>query len=738
MSRYFIFICLMTYQIPLFAQGSAIERNRFDSLRKVFPSLHDTTRVDIYNEMAWAYWDRFHGYNDTTYHYALKANQESVKIGYQYGKALSLIQLAWFEARVKINMTTARAYIDEAIQIGETINSDKVLGRAYWILSKILIANSEKGDKVKWKEWIECMKKSLSYFQKAGDREGEMEVTTMGLCMEYINHGQYDEAFDYCDRCVKLAKFVTPNSSRWHNELVQWAFGKMGELYIHAGDYQTHIDYVKQADYYGLTHGNAWRMDIAISIAFCKLGVYDSALYYWHRWEKDRHLKSPPSQAWGDNILGEIYLNTKRYDEALKLFEASNEKLRKTPEGMPALGNSLLLTAKAHLEKKELDTALKYVEEGLSIAKEWSVPIWMIEGSELLSEIYRQMGKDDLAYLHLRNHTLQKDSLLNRQYLWRLNTYKKIAEEERNKAAIELLSKDNQIKDEQLKQENLLKKFLMAGLASLALISIFIFRTLRLKQKNERLKRERLENELKVQLLESQKHEAELRQQASELEMQALRAQMSPHFIFNCLSSINRFILKNESEAASDYLTRFSRLIRLVLINSKQSLISLEDELEMLWLYIEMERLRFQNSFEFNITFKNEIDASSIYIPPLLLQPFAENAIWHGLMNKDGDKLLEFSFATNESELICSITDNGVGRQKAQELKSKKDVTDKSMGLQITANRLAIFNKESNHSTSFQVEDLFDLEGNASGTKVTLKIRTKDIWKTPATLESVA
>jgi LytS/YehU family sensor histidine kinase len=331
-----------------------------------------------------------------------------------------------------------------------------------------------------------------------------------------------------------------------------------------------------------------------------------------------------------------------------------------------------------------------------------------------------------------------KDSIINRQFIWRLSNYKKEAEAKKKKAEIELLNKDNQIKDGQLKQEQLLKNVLIIGLAVLIVISVLIFRTLNLKQKNERLKRTRLENELRLQKLESEKQEAELRQQASELEMQALRAQMSPHFIFNCLSSINRFILKNESEVASDYLTRFSRLIRLVLINSKQSLISLEDELEMIWLYIEMERLRFQNSFDFNITFKNEINASSIYIPPLLLQPFAENAIWHGLMNKEGDKTLDFSFATNESQLICIITDNGVGRQKAQEFQSLKNVKEKSMGLMITVNRLAIFNKESDHNTSFQVEDLYDEKGNAVGTKVTLKIKTKDIWESPATLESVA
>jgi LytS/YehU family sensor histidine kinase len=200
---------------------------------------------------------------------------------------------------------------------------------------------------------------------------------------------------------------------------------------------------------------------------------------------------------------------------------------------------------------------------------------------------------------------------------------------------------------------------------------------------------------------------------------------MNPHFIFNCLSSINHFILKNESEAASDYLTKFSRLIRTVLNNSKEKLINLEDELEMLRLYLDLERLRFKNSFDYNISFYNHFDISSIFIPPLLLQPFAENAIWHGLMNKEARGNLEIAFELEKNMLNCYITDNGVGRKKAESLKSKSAEKQKSMGIQITTDRLALFNKETEQAI-FSIEDLVDAEGQAAGTRVTLKIRYKE------------
>jgi len=208
--------------------------------------------------------------------------------------------------------------------------------------------------------------------------------------------------------------------------------------------------------------------------------------------------------------------------------------------------------------------------------------------------------------------------------------------------------------------------------------------------------------------------------------MQALRAQMNPHFIFNCLSSINRFILKNETKIASNYLTRFSRLIRMVLINSQKPLVALADELQMLGLYLEMERLRFKNSFDYGITFLNAIDGDNFFIPPLLLQPFCENAIWHGLMPKEGHGRLDIVLSMQDNILNCTITDNGVGREKAEELNSKTAEKEKSMGLKITTERLALLNREKGLQTYYETEDLKDENGNAAGTKVIVKISFKE------------
>jgi sensor histidine kinase YesM len=259
------------------------------------------------------------------------------------------------------------------------------------------------------------------------------------------------------------------------------------------------------------------------------------------------------------------------------------------------------------------------------------------------------------------------------------------------------------------------------------LAGLYVFRNVNRKRKNERLVQEQTEQQWKLKELESENRQVELQKQSAELEMQALRAQMNPHFIFNSLSSINHFILKNESKIASNYLTRFSRLIRMVLMNSQRKLIPLEDELEMLRLYLDMERLRFKDAFDYSITTTNAVESGPIFIPPLLLQPFCENAVWHGLMNKEGQGHLNISISEENKMLSCIIIDDGVGREMAAAFKSKSVKKDKSLGLQITAKRLSLLNDENSAGAFYKIEDLRDEDGNAAGTKVTLKIRYKEL-----------
>lgn len=215
------------------------------------------------------------------------------------------------------------------------------------------------------------------------------------------------------------------------------------------------------------------------------------------------------------------------------------------------------------------------------------------------------------------------------------------------------------------------------------------------------------------------KNKAIFQQQLSELEMQLLRNQMNPHFIFNTLNSINSYIIQHQSKDASNYLTSFSKLMRQILDNSKQKQISLDKELQSLKLYLELESVRLEHRFSFIITTEEFLPTDTIKIPPLIIQPFAENSIWHGLRFLDHQGLLEIHCKSRDAEtLLVIIKDNGIGRKKSKQI-SNNLIKKKSYGIDITKERLKILDSRND----VEIEDLVDLKGNSTGTKVILTIK---------------
>ena len=209
----------------------------------------------------------------------------------------------------------------------------------------------------------------------------------------------------------------------------------------------------------------------------------------------------------------------------------------------------------------------------------------------------------------------------------------------------------------------------------------------------------------------------------AEVEMNTLRAQMNPHFIFNSLNSINDFILSNDPDNASGYLTKFSRLMRSILDNSRSEWVTLQNELKALELYIELEAVRFDNAFSYHIEVANDVSKETALIPPLIIQPYVENAIWHGLLHRHlPGGMIAIKIEKLEKDLVISITDNGVGRKAAKDQKSKSSVLHKSHGMKITSERLSIVNNVYNVNAHVQVIDLQDEQFKPSGTKVLLTL----------------
>lgn len=241
------------------------------------------------------------------------------------------------------------------------------------------------------------------------------------------------------------------------------------------------------------------------------------------------------------------------------------------------------------------------------------------------------------------------------------------------------------------------------------LIAYLAIKTIRAKAKQDLT-----ETELKLSQAENE---------SVQYRLSSLRAQMDPHFIFNSLNSIQHFITKNDKESARGYLSKFSTLMRLILNSSREETISLAEELDTLKLYVDLERLRFDDLFDYEVSITDEIDPDEIEVPTMLLQPYIENAIIHGLKNKIGEQgLLKLSISAREEGLFVVVEDNGIGRSRAAEIRQQKLSRYKSLGMRVTQDRLNIWAKGGN-SPAVRIIDLFNEDEQPRGTRVEVFIK---------------
>lgn len=208
----------------------------------------------------------------------------------------------------------------------------------------------------------------------------------------------------------------------------------------------------------------------------------------------------------------------------------------------------------------------------------------------------------------------------------------------------------------------------------------------------------------------------------SEITQANLRQQMNPHFIFNTLNSIQYYMYQHDKLATNNYLTKFSNLMRKVLDNSQHTSIPLSDELSALNLYLELECIRFKDKFEFRINVDDEIDPLMYKVPTMLMQPYVENSICHGLVPKEGKGFVRIDIKLNKDYLLCHIEDNGIGRVASRERNNRREGNHNSLGTQITASRLDLVNALYGTSLKTIYSDLKNENGEAIGTRVELHI----------------
>jgi tetratricopeptide (TPR) repeat protein len=348
-----------------------------------------------------------------------------------------------------------------------------------------------------------------------------------------------------------------------------------------------------------------------------------------------------------------------------------------------------------YFDLKQYDEALICTNKGLMIAKDLKILDQIQTFEKTISEIYEKQNNLEEALKHYKLFSATKDSVANAETV--KNTIKAEMNFEFDRKEMlqnEELEKREIVFNEQAKSTRLKIFFSIFSALLVSGVAFLIYNRAQLK------KQLTLEKELAI------------------YEQKALHLQMNPHFIFNCLGSISSFIVKNSTDAAIKYLAKFSKLMRLTLEYSKEALIPIDKEIENLQNYLELEQLRFNDAFQFKIFKCNEIE-DDVALPPLLLQPFIENAIIHGINPKVKTGFISLEFFIKKNSLICIVTDNGIGINRSKALKENLVTMHKSMAMDITKKRLEMVEAATAQEAKVTIEELEE-KGEIKGTKVTV------------------
>ena len=346
---------------------------------------------------------------------------------------------------------------------------------------------------------------------------------------------------------------------------------------------------------------------------------------------------------------------------------------------------------------------LKLLDSAYNLAKQTSYMEGIGYSAELLSSFYDQKRNKDSAAQYFHIYRSAYDSIFSENN--RRNVVIKEADWMIKRKEIENkhLQELSQIQKRDIVFKNALLLASVFLLLLVTAISFFIYKTFESKKKRER---------------------SALNQKITETKMESLRAQMNPHFIFNSLNSIENFMMRNERRTASEYLTKFSELIRIMLDSSRTDLVPFLKSLEAIQLYVELERLRFNNKFTFQLTIDPVLSNNDFRVPPLLIQAYVENAILHGLSQSERDSLKLSIAATLQNDyIIYTIEDNGIGREQSAKYKQHNKPFHKSLGSQLTQERIDIFNLQHNAESRVVITDLYNNNNEPCGTRVQLKIK---------------
>jgi len=560
-----------------------------------------------------------------------------------------------------------------------------------------------------YQKGLPYIKEALEIAQekKLNVREG---IVLRSMAAHYLRMGLYDEAIDQAIASLRvLEKEKNKNELLLTNSLLARLYRDKGFLdkaleinKKNAVLVENDAESALKARYY-FDLGNSYK----------ELKLYEKAeSNYKIALDIAQKVNFVPGQMVMNLTLAQLFKTIDQYDKARMFLNKILPYYISTKQsGNEALVYYEMATINS-LEGKHKESIPMY-NKALEIYQQIGKLFFVKEINQKLFIAYNIVGDLDKANEANRIYNQLNDSIDNQK------TDKLIAEMktkyETDKIAAEKELEENRANLAETESQQNLQLFIGSSIIAVLIILVAIFYFAKMKQAK---KAEIISLELKA----SQKQLA-LEKQYRDSELKALKAQMNPHFIFNVLNSIQEFIVLNKKDLASDYLATFAELIRSYLHFSNQGFISLSEEIENLQKYLELEALRFGDSLKYSIDIEIGIGSESKNIPTMIIQPYVENAIKHGLFHKKDSKSIKLSFSSPEKDIVkCIIEDNGIGRANAKAISDKKNKAFKSFATEATASRLELLNQITNNKIGVETIDLIDDENLAAGTKVIITI----------------
>lgn len=638
----------------------------------------DTARVLLLNDIAYTYYmtDPAKGLEK-----AKEAITLAAKLKFARGLAMGYSRMGinyWATGKNSLAMEASEKALSIYKSSGNTLSYAKALNNRalnYYALENYIAA-------------IHDHEEALNIFRKLNYSIGiQNSYNNMGVIFLALN--DYPRALD----AFLNANRVSPPATA----LLQASIiTNIGLVYKNLKEYQKALSYqqagLKKYQLLGDKRGIANTLG-NIATLYDFLHDNKTALYYYRQaLELNRSIGNKEGIASDLTNIGVLYKNSGDFPQATQYLQNAVNLYKETGDKND-LSEALLVLASVGGAAPKNQTALYHTRKlqlaALKAAEEGGSPLRKSEALEALSKTYEEAGDPALALNAYKQHILLRDTIFNKaksQEILRKQLQFDFEEKELvNKAEIE--------------RQKTARKATISG--SIVLLAILLAGFILYKRKRDADNRKQL---------------AEYKAMVAETELKVLRAQMNPHFIFNSLNAINDYISKNDKETAQQYLVEFASLMRQALENSNLSEIPLADDLEFIKQYLQVEARRLNNAFTFKVDVDPAVDAENTLIPPLLLQPFIENSIWHGIAPKvgGGNGIIRVMIKKDADMLVCVVEDNGVGMKTTNKKR-------RSLGIELTENRLAILNGQKKMAGQLAVSE----NSNGEGTKVELSFPLK-------------